>query len=88
MALVAGVYGVFVAQDLFFFFLFYELAVLPMYVLIAVWGSTRREYAAMKLTLYLLAGSALLFPALIGLSAYSGLDTFDITLLATSQVDW
>lgn len=88
MALVAGVFGVFISQDLFFLFLFYELAVLPMYLLIAIWGSTRREYAAMKLTLYLLAGSALLFPALIGLSHYSGLDTFDLTLLAQANTDW
>jgi len=82
MALVTGVFGVFVSQDLFFLFLFYELAVLPMYLLIAIWGSTRREYAAMKLTLYLLAGSALLFPALIGLSHYSGADTFSLIKLS------
>lgn len=88
MALVAGVFGVFIAQDLFFFFLFYELAVLPMYLLIAIWGSTRREFAAMKLTLFLLAGSALLFPALIGLAHYSGLNTFDMTLLAEADTDW
>ncbi|MBJ95278.1 MAG: NADH-quinone oxidoreductase subunit M [Rickettsiales bacterium] len=88
MALVAGVFGVFISQDLFFLFLFYELAVLPMYLLIAIWGSTRREYAAMKLTLFLLAGSALLFPALIGLSHYSGLNTFDLTLLSDANTDW
>jgi len=88
MALVTGVFGVFLAQDLFFFFLFYELAVFPMYLLIAIWGSTRREFAAMKLTLFLLAGSALLFPALLGLSHYSGLDTFDMVKLAESDTDW
>jgi len=77
--LVAGVYGVFVSLDLFVLFLFYELAVLPMYVLIGVWGSSMeiegrgpfarvfsrvrvglKEYGAMKLTLYLLAGSGFL----------------------------
>jgi len=91
MALVAGVFGVFISQDLFFLFLFYELAVLPMYLLIAIWGSTRREYAAMKLTLYLLAGSALLFPALIGLSHYSGADSFSLIELskaAADGIDW
>ncbi len=88
MALVAGVFGVFISQDLFFLFLFYELAVFPMYLLIAIWGSTRRLFAAMKLTLFLLAGSALLFPALIGLSHYSGLDTFDLTVLSTATTDW
>ncbi len=58
MLLVAGVHGVFVAVDAFLLFFFYELAVLPMYVMIVVWGwKERREYAAMKLTLYLLIGS-------------------------------
>ena len=59
LALVTGVYGVFVAWDLFVLLLFYELAVFPMYLLIAVWGSTRKEYAAMKLTLYILVGQLL-----------------------------
>jgi NADH-quinone oxidoreductase subunit M len=52
-----------------------------MYLLIAVWGSTRKEYGAMKLTLYLLAGSALILPAILYLYVYSGLRTFDITAL-------
>ncbi|MGO8667682.1 MAG: NADH-quinone oxidoreductase subunit M, partial [Desulfobaccales bacterium] len=52
LALVTGVFGVFMSYDMFFFFLFYEIAVVPMYILILVWGSTRKEYAAMKLTLY------------------------------------
>src|SRR5262249_56522474 len=56
-ALVAGVFGVFVSLDLFFFYFFYELAVVPMYLLIGYWGSTNREYATMKLTLYLTAGA-------------------------------
>lgn len=58
MLLVAGVQGVFIAVDGFLLFFFYELAVLPMYVMIVIWGWERtREYAAMKLTLYLLIGS-------------------------------
>ncbi len=44
--LVAGVYGTFFSLDLFFFFFFYELAVVPLYMLIGVWGSTRKEYGA------------------------------------------
>ncbi|MCB0006181.1 MAG: hypothetical protein KDE04_06990, partial [Anaerolineales bacterium] len=57
MLLVAGVQGVFVAVDAFLLFFFYELAVLPMYIMIVIWGwKERREYAAMKLTLYLLIG--------------------------------
>ncbi|MDX1415651.1 MAG: NADH-quinone oxidoreductase subunit M [Candidatus Promineifilaceae bacterium] len=66
MLLVAGVQGVFVAVDAFLLFFFYELAVLPMYVMIVIWGwKERREYAAMKLTLYLLIGSFISFIALI-----------------------
>ena len=64
MLLVAGVHGVFIAVDALMLFFFYELAVLPMYVMIVIWGwKERREYAAMKLTLYLLIGS---FVAIIG----------------------
>lgn len=85
--LVFGVFGVFLSRDLFAFFFFYEVAVLPMYPLIAVWGSTRRAYAAMKLTLYLMAGSALLFPALIALFVLGGGDTWSIPELATRSID-
>ena len=66
MLLVAGVQGVFVAVDSFLLFFFYELAVLPMYVMIVIWGwRERREYAAMKLTLYLLIGSFISFIAFL-----------------------
>lgn len=83
MLLVAGVQGVFVAVDGFLLFFFYELAVLPMYVMIVIWGWERtREYAAMKLTLYLLVGSFIaLIPFLV---LYFNLDavgqplTFDL----------
>lgn len=79
-ALVSGVFGVFVSQDLFFFYFFYELAVVPMYLLIGYWGSTNREYATMKLTLYLTAGAVV---ALVGLLLvyFSGITerpTFDL----------
>jgi NADH-quinone oxidoreductase subunit M len=65
-ALIGGVYGVFLSGDLFLLFVFYEIAIVPKYFLIAIWGSTRREYAAMKLALYSFAGSAMV---LIGLLA-------------------
>jgi NADH-quinone oxidoreductase subunit M len=61
LALVTGVFGVFLVRDLFFFYFAYELAVVPMYLLIGIWGSTSatadKQYAAMKLTLYLTAGA-------------------------------
>jgi NADH-quinone oxidoreductase subunit M len=67
LLLVAGVYGVFVAMDMFVLFFFYELAIFPMYLLIATWGWVKtREYAAMKLTLYILVGSVV---ALVGVIA-------------------
>ena len=66
LALIGGVYGVFLSFDLFLLFVFYEIAIVPKYFLIAIWGSTRREYAAMKLALYSFVGSAMV---LIGLLA-------------------
>jgi NADH-quinone oxidoreductase subunit M len=67
MLLATGVFGVFVSLDLFQIFFAYELAVFPMYVLIVIWGwKVTREYAAMKLTLYLLIGSVI---ALVGVLA-------------------
>ncbi len=79
--LVAGVFGLFMSMDLFFIFVWFDVSLFPMYLLIAVWGSTNKEYGAMKLTLYLLAGSALILPAIIYLFVNSGLNTFDITQL-------
>ncbi len=79
--LVTGVFGLFMSLDLFFIFVWYDVSLFPMYLLIAVWGTTRKEYGAMKLTLYLLAGSALILPAIILLYATSGLYTFDLTAL-------
>ena len=79
--LVTGVFGLFMSMDLFFIFVWYDVSLFPMYLLIAIWGSTRKEYGAMKLTLYLLAGSALILPAILYLYVQSGLNTFDVTLL-------
>lgn len=92
MLLVAGVHGVFIAVDALMLFFFYELAVLPMYVMIVIWGwKERREYAAMKLTLYLLIGS---FVAIIGfLVLYFQMDqyvaerTFDLRVWAEIDFD-
>ena len=104
LVLVAGVFGVFVSQDLFVFFLFYEIAVLPMYLLIGIWGSSHavteagpfkfvwrlldiggREYAAMKLTLMLLVGSAFILVAILAMYVTSGSETFDMGELAKTD---
>ncbi|MEZ4526498.1 MAG: NADH-quinone oxidoreductase subunit M [Desulfobacterales bacterium] len=79
--LVLGVFGMFMALDLFFIFVWYDVSLFPMYLLIAIWGSTRKEYGAMKLTLYLLAGSALILPGIVYLVVKSGLNTFDLVEL-------
>jgi NADH-quinone oxidoreductase subunit M len=62
-----GVFGFFISLDLFTLFLFYEVAVIPMYLLIGIWGTGPREYSAMKLTLMLMGGSALILVGLLGL---------------------
>jgi NADH-quinone oxidoreductase subunit M len=87
LLLTTGVFGVFMAYNLFLFFLFYELAVLPMYLLIGIWGTGRKEYAAMKLTLYLMAGSALILAGILGLYFSSGLGTFDFDVLQKAAFD-
>ena len=81
--LVAGVFGTFAMLDLFFWFLLYETALLPMYLLIGVWGSTRKEYGAMKLMMMLVAGSILIFSAIFMIFTEAQLGSFDLELLAT-----
>src|SRR5262245_20380975 len=106
LALVTGVYGVFVSLDLFVFFLFYELAVLPMYLLIGIWGSSgqvrprgifawayretgvgTKEYAAMKLTLYLLFGSAFILVGIFALYVQAGAASFSFLELEAIGFD-
>ena len=79
--------GVFVALDLFLFFIFWEAMLIPMYFLIGIWGHERRIYAAVKFFLYTMGGSALMLVAFFALYRYSGLATFDIPALAAHPVD-
>ncbi len=79
--LIGGVYGTFFSLDLFFFFFFYELAVVPLYLLVGVWGSTRKEYGAMKLTLMLVGGSVLMWIANFAVVAEANLGTFSLPAL-------
>ena len=72
LALIGGVYGVFLSYDLFLLFVFYEIAIVPKYFLISIWGSTRREYGAMKLALYSFVGSAMVLIGLLAAYATSG----------------
>ncbi len=96
LLLVSGVYGVFVTRDLFFLFFFYELAVLPMYLLIGVWGSSSdfgtflrtKEYGAMKLMLYLVAGSVLVWVSILAVywaASNAGSPTFSMEELQSVE---
>src|SRR5439155_2979243 len=82
LALIGGVYGVFLSYDLFLLFVFYEIAIVPKYFLIAIWGSTRREYAAMKLALYSFVGSAMVLVGLLAAYATAGTHSTGLVQLA------
>ena len=88
--LATGVFGFFISIDLFTMFLFYELAVIPMYLLIGIWGSGPKEYAAMKLTLMLMGASALLLVGILGIYFNSAPDggrlTFNILEISKVKI--
>jgi len=86
LALIGGVYGVFLSFDLFLLFVFYEIAIVPKYFLIAIWGSTRREYAAMKLALYSFLGSAMVLIGLLAAYAISGSHSTGLVALANANL--
>jgi NADH-quinone oxidoreductase subunit M len=86
LALIGGVYGVFLSFDLFLLFVFYEIAIVPKYFLIAIWGSTRREYAAMKLALYSFVGSAMVLIGLLAAYAISGSHSTGLVALANANL--
>jgi NADH-quinone oxidoreductase subunit M len=87
--LASGVFGFFISIDLFTMFLFYELAVIPMYLLIGIWGSGPKDYSAMKLTLMLMGGSALLLVGILGIYFNSAPDGGRLTfnILEISKVN-
>ena len=81
-----GVFGFFISTDLFTMFMFYEVALIPMYLLIGVWGSGRKEYAAMKLTLMLMGGSAFLLIGILGIYYGAGAETMNILEIVKHQI--
>jgi NADH-quinone oxidoreductase subunit M len=87
LLLEAGMVGVFVAQDLFLFYVFWEAMLIPMYFLIGIWGHERRIYAAVKFFLYTFAGSVLMLVAFLVLYRTAGLGSFDIPRLVASPID-
>ena len=78
MLLSIGVFGFFISTDMFTMFMFYEVALIPMYLLIGVWGTGPKEYSAMKLTLMLMGGSALLILGILGIYFFSGAQTMNV----------
>lgn len=90
MVLSIGVYGFFISLDLFTMFLFFELAVIPMYLLIGIWGSGPREFSAMKLTLMLMGASAVLLVGILGIYFSANNDggalTFNILEIAKAGI--
>lgn len=81
LLLEVGMLGVFLAQDLFLFYIFWEFTLVPMYFLIGIWGGPRRIYAAIKFFLYTMAGSILMLLAILWLGIYQG--TFSVPDLIT-----
>ena len=90
IVLSTGVYGVFISIDLFTLFVFFEIAVIPMYLLIGIWGSGPKEYSAMKLTLMLMGASAVLLVGVLGIYFNSNADggplTFNILDIAQVHI--
>jgi NADH-quinone oxidoreductase subunit M len=84
-----GAYGFFISLDLFTMFFFLEVAVIPKFLLIGIWGSGKKEYSALKLALMLMAGSALVFVGLSGLyfnTSVNGQHTFDLLQISQNSI--
>ncbi len=81
-----GVFGFFISTDLFTMFMFYEIALIPMYLLIGIWGTGNKEYAAMKLTLMLMGGSALLLVGILGIYFSSGATSMNILEIVSQHI--
>ncbi len=84
LTIIGGVYGVFLSRDAFLLFVCYEIVILPKYMLIAIWGSTNKEYGAMKLTMYSIGGSALILIGLVVAYGAAGATSFDLDFLASA----
>ena len=81
-----GLMGVFASVDVFFFYFFHELALIPTFIMVGVWGGRDRTYAAMKLTIYLTTGAMISLVGLIALYVKSGANSFDLIALRAHLV--
>lgn len=87
LMIIGGVHGVFLSRDVFLLFVFYEVVILPKFLMIAIWGSKDRDYAAMKLTMYSIGSSALILSGLVIASSASGTGGYDLRELAAADYD-
>ncbi len=81
-----GVFGFFITTDMFTMFMFYEVALIPMYLLIGIWGSGKKEYSAMKLTLMLMGASAFLLVGILGIYFSSGATSMNILDIVNAHI--
>lgn len=88
LLLETGILGTFLALDLFLFYIFWEIVLVPMYFLIGIWGGPRKEYAAIKFFLYTLAGSLFMLLGILALYFNSTPHTFDMTVLVTNKYNF
>ncbi|HLG33339.1 MAG TPA: proton-conducting transporter membrane subunit, partial [Bacteroidia bacterium] len=86
LLLAMGAYGFFISLDLFTLFFFLEIAVIPKYLLIGIWGSGKKEYSANKLALMLMGGSALVLVGILGIYLLSGINSFDLLRLSQQHI--
>ncbi|MDF0554651.1 NADH-quinone oxidoreductase subunit M [Kamptonema sp. UHCC 0994] len=86
LLITGGVSGAFLAQNLLLFFLFFEIELIPLYLLIAIWGGARRGYAATKFLLYTAVAGILVLASFLGVVWLSGASTFDLEALQTSSL--
>lgn len=82
-----GLMGVFASVDVFFFYFFHELALIPTFIMVGIWGGRDRGYAAMKMTIYLTAGAMLSLLGLIAIYHKSGAESFDLIALRQTLLD-
>lgn len=87
LLLETGMMGTFISLDLFLFYIFWEVVLVPMYFLIGIWGGPRKEYAAIKFFLYTLSGSLFMLLGILALYFNSNPHTFDLTLLTQNSFD-
>ncbi len=84
--LITGAFGFFISTDLFTMFMFYETALIPMYLLVGVWGTGRKEYSAMKLALMLMGASTLLLIGILGIYFFCGAQSMNYVVLAQQHI--